>query len=430
MMKKVWKRVPFLLVAVMLIQGCSSIGFGSKDSSKITLKVLTSTSQFNAYVPLLKEKFPNLSFEVVDVNGKLREENTPAGERERRAIEIIEAEKPDLYYSFSPDYYTSESRLVDLAPLLERDHVQLNEIQQQVVTSSIDSEGVLNRLSPTIDRYVLYMNRKLLQENQIAEPTVPISWEQFRETAGALKEKSPNASGYEMSDSWWSYFNIFVGEQMMGLRWIEDGQLTLDRAEWRALSEQLVEDYKQQISKNDGYNPNFNERLRTGMFVERASYLHNMLPSNVTPEDWSIVDLPKGLGYTGPTPYLLTASLSLDKSSKHIDEAWELIVFLMSEEGASLISSNTLASGFVTYPQFVNIGDFPTDVIYQSEGRTAPKATEYLTHTAYLHFDQVMQKQLGAAAAGSISFDQAWGEVENTIHDLNADPANFIIRSN
>ncbi|MFF2886893.1 ABC transporter substrate-binding protein [Paenibacillus sp. NPDC057967] len=429
-MKKVWKCVPLLLLAALLMQGCSSIGIGSKDKSKITLKVLASSSQFNAYVPLLKEKFPHLSFEVVDVNGKLREENTPATERESRAVQIIEEEQPDLYYSFSPDYYTEESRLVDLSPLLERDHVQLNEIQQQVVASTIDSERVLTRLSPSIDRYVLYINRKLFQQHHIAEPTAPVSWELFRETALALKEKNQSLSGYEMSGSWWSYYPILVGETMMGLRWIENSQLTLDRPEWRAITEQLIEDYSNQVSKNDGYNPDFKERSRTGMFVERASYVHNMLSSNATAEGWSMIELPKGLGYTGPAPYLLTAALSLDKSSKHIDEAWEVIVYLMSEEGASLISSNSLSSGFVTYPQFVNIGDFPTDVIYQSEGRAAPKSVETLKHAAYLQFDSILQKQLGAAASGSITFDQAWAEVENIVSELNADPANFITRSN
>lgn len=429
-MKKVWKFVPLLLLAALLLQGCSGIGFGSKDKSKVTLKVLTSSTQFNAYVPLLQEKFPHLSFEVVDVNGKLREENTPAGEREARAMEIIEAEEPDLYYNFSPNYYTGDSRLVDLSPLLERDHVQLNDTQQQIVTATIDSEGVLNQLSPSVDRYVLFVNRKLLKEYNIAEPAAPVSWDLFRETAAALRDKNQSLSGYEMSVSWWSYYNIFVGETMMGLRRIENGQLTLDRPEWRALTEQLVNDYQAQIAKNDGYILDFKERLRTGMFIERASYIHNMLSSNATTEGWSMLEAPKGLGYAGPTPYLLSAALSLDKSSKHIDEAWEVIVYLMSEEGASLISSNSLASGFVTYPQFVNIGDFPTDAIYQSEGRGAPKSVETLKYAASLQLDSAIQEQLSAAANGSVPFDQAWSEVENIVREMNADPANFITRSN
>ncbi|WP_182914145.1 ABC transporter substrate-binding protein [Paenibacillus sp. 1011MAR3C5] len=429
-MKKVWKWVPLLLLAALLMQGCSSLGIGSKDKSKVTLKVLTSSTQFNAYVPLLKEKFPHLSFEVVDVNGKLRQENTPATERESRAVEIIEAEQPDLYYNFSPNYYTEESRLVDLAPLIERDHVQLNEVQQQVVASTVDSEGVLTSISPSIDRYVLFVNRKLLQEHSIAEPSSPMSWEVFRETALALKEKNQSLSGYEMSDSWWSYYSIFVGETMMGFRSIENGQLTLDRPEWRALTEQLVEDYQNQIAKNDGYNPDFSERQRTGMFVEKASYVHNMLSSNATTDSWSIMELPNGFGYTGSTSYLLPAAFSLDKSSKHIEEAWKLIIYLMSEEGASLISSNSLSSGFVTYPQYVNIGDFSTDVIYQSQGRAAPISTESLKNAPYLQFNNVMQKQLSDAASGSITFEQAWTEVENIVRELNADPANFITRSN
>lgn len=428
-MKKIWKCVPLLLLAAMLMQGCSSIGFGSKDKSKVTLKVLTSSNQFNAYVPLLQEKFPHLSFEVVDVNGKLREENTPAGEREARALEIIEAEKPDLYYNFSPNYYTDESRLVDLSPMLVRDQVQLNDVQQHIVTATIDSEGVLNRLSPTVDRFVMFVNRKLLQENNVAEPVAPVSWESFRETALALKEKKPSLFGYEMSDSWWSYYPIFVGETMMGLRWIENGQLTLDRPEWRALTEQLVEDYKVLVAKNEGHNPDFAERQHTGMFIGRASYVHTMLSSNATAEDWPMLEAPKGLGYTGPTPYSLTAALSLDKSSKHIDEAWELIVYLMSEEGASLISSNSLASGFVTYPQFVNIGDFPIDVIYQSEGRAAPSSVETLKHASYLQFYSAMDEQLSGAANGLFPFDQAWSRFETIVRELNADPANFITRS-
>lgn len=426
-MNRFLKWIPLVLLAALLMQGCSSLGIG-KGKSKVTLTVVASFNQFNAYVPLLTERFPELSFNVIDVDKRLKEENTPVHERQRRVAEIIETEKPDLYYFFSPDHYTGESRLVDLASLLERDHVELNDIQQQVVASSYDSEGRLTSLSPTIERDVLYINRKLFQEYAIAEPALPMSWEQFRETAAVFKEKNPNISGYWMSNSWWSNYSIFVGENMMGLRWIEDGQLTLDRPKWKEISQQLVEDYRNQVSENDGHVLNYSERLRTGMFVERASYVHTLISNNANTDSWTIAELPKGMGNTRPTPYVLTAPLSLDKSSEHLDKAWELILYLMSEEGAELISSNTLASGFVTYPQYVNIGDYPTDVIYQSEGTAVPRSTDSLTNEAYSLFDSVLQKQFNSIISGTVSFDQAWGEIENMIREINADPTNFLTR--
>jgi len=413
-----------LLMLAILLQGCSAIGIGKEEKKEITMKVLASSSDFANYIPLLYEKFPHITFEVIDVYRQMIREEIETEKWDERLVEIIKEEKPDFHMSMSPEYYIEDYPLLDMAPLLTRDRVELSEILKRFTESQISSAGTLKVISPTFDRDLLFVNRKLYREMGVAEPASPMTWDEFRQSALALKAKDSSVSGYKLNRPWFYAYN-WIGENLLGLESIENNQLMLNSADWRELFEQLFEDSFKDTIKLQQTNLDNPVLTKTGMFIGRASYLKNIVKNNETPDDWAMINLPRNPSVTWSSSVYSSTPLSIYNESPYSEEAWEIVKFLTSKEAAERLAADDLADGFVTYPEHLDIGDFPLDPLLE-EGTPKPLSSAQLIQPAEQAVFDAFRNQFEAVSSGIIPFDQAWEVVDQKINEINDNPDNFV----
>ncbi|RJE86847.1 extracellular solute-binding protein [Paenibacillus sp. 1011MAR3C5] len=413
-----------LLLLALLMQGCSAIGIGKDKKEEITLKVLASSQEFPLYMPLLNEKFPHISFQVIDVYRQMVKEGIELERWDERLVEIIEEEKPDFHMEMPPDHFIEDYPMLDMAPLLTRDRVELNDIQKQFTESQLNAKGKLTLLSPTFDRELLFVNRKLYRELGVTEPGSPMTWDQFRQSALAIQAKDSSATGYKINRDWY-YSYTWVGENILGLQRIENNQLMINNLEWRQLFEQLYEDTFKNMIKSQQMIVNNPNLTHTGLYIGRASHLKTILKNNETSDDWALIELPRDPSSTWSSSVYTSTKLSIYAESPYSDEAWDIVKYLMSKEAAERIASDNLAEGFVTYPDYLDIGDFSLEPLLATGSSGSISAIE-LVQPAEQALSDVFRTQFEAVSTGILSFDQAWEAVDKVVQDINSKPDNFV----
>lgn len=423
MRKRTAWLIAVVLIASLLLQGCSSLGIGKKETQEITLKVMTQTDIFTRMIPMLEEKFPHISYEIIDPMKKMNEKKIPVDEWNREIGKLIEEEAVDLYYNYSPRTYIEDFPLVDMAPLLTRDRIQLNDIQQILADSAKDKEGRIIELSNAFNRNVLFINRKVFRELGVPEPQSPLTWEQFRESALALQAADPNIHGYILNEPWMEPF-YWVAENIKGWNKIENGQLLITGLEWRELFEQLYEDMMKESFNNLGASPK-RDPQQSGMYLTPASFIHQLNYEQQTSEDWNIVGLPRDPLHTAMTPFTATGKYSIHSESAYAEDAWAVISYLMGEEAAVRLAKEGLVYGFVTYPNLIPIGDYPVEPITAVNGEAWSPAIEFLTEEAHRDLANSFNGNFEAAAKGLVTFDAAWANVEKKVQEMNANPNSF-----
>lgn len=428
-----------LMLLVFFAQGCSGIGIGKKKTPNITVKVIAEPlERFTSFEPLLREQFPNITFEVRDPHKEVSSDANQSPEDYLEAIAaIVEETDADLFLNFSPDFYIKDYPLLDLAPLLHVYGIELNAYQKMMADRATRADGTLTVLSPTFNRSVLFMKTKLLRELNVDEPDSPMTWEAFRQTAASVKEQYPEIQSYiNLSSLMWNL--EWYGRIIMGRNMIEDNQLTLEQPEWRQLFEQLYEDgMKDAIRNSKTYNPrNFDN---TGLYITGAHYIRSLMNGGFSSEDWSIVPLPREPMNQYGTHISATNPFAIHAESEYTDDLMEVIAYLMSKEAASRIDAEVIGStaaknledrnspfGFVTYPDEVSYHPFSTQAIFETGRAVLPLPTVTLADEAHGQLFHVFEDQFKAAAGGAISFDQAWEHVVRTVQEINSDSSNFV----
>ncbi|MFF2886892.1 ABC transporter substrate-binding protein [Paenibacillus sp. NPDC057967] len=412
-----------VLIAALLLQGCSAIGIGKEEKQNITLKVMGQTDLFTRMMPLLEEKFPHISYEIIDPMITLKADKIPVDGWNNRIAKMIEEEDVDLYFNYPPANYLADFPLVDMAPLLTRDNIQLNDIQQLLADTAGGKDGRIIELSNAFNRNVLFINRNVFHELGVPEPQSPMTWEQFRESALALQEKDATVHGYVLNETWMQPF-YWVADHIMGWKQIENGQLLIAGPKWRQLFEQLYEDMMKESFKSLGASPKRDPQL-SGMYLTSAAFVHQLLYEQKTTDDWTIVELPRDPSHTQMTPFTATSRYSIHGESTHTEDAWAVVSYLMGEEAAARLVEERLVYGFVTYPNLMSIGDYPIEPITAINGEPWSPAAESLTEDAHRILTDSFNGNFEAAAKGMLTFDTAWASVEKKVQELNADPNSF-----
>ncbi|REK76148.1 extracellular solute-binding protein [Paenibacillus paeoniae] len=439
MKKRSTAWITCLLLLSFLAQGCTLPGIGKEKQPEITVKVIAEpVERFHLFEPLLREKFPHITFEVRDPLSEVWANKNIAPEDYMEAIlAIIEQADADLFLNFQADYYIENYPLLDLAPLLNMYGIQLNVHQQVLADQATRRDGTLTTLSPTFNKQVLFINNKLLSELNVAIPESPMSWETFRQTAVSIQEQSPNIQSYTTNFSQFSALEWF-GRTIMGWNLVEDNQLTLDRQEWRELFEQIYGDgLKEKFLNSKIYNPRTFDN--TGLYITGGHYIRALMNAGQSPEDWSIVELPRDPMNNYRMPIYATNPFAIHAESEYIDELMGMIAYLMSEEGAERIEADVISVeaakrwediqspfGFVTYRDELTFNQFGAEAIFELDGVTPAASNVKLANEAYFQLIDVFDVQFKAVASGSLSFDQGWELVQQTVQKINSEPSNFV----
>ncbi|MFD0588180.1 ABC transporter substrate-binding protein [Paenibacillus sp. GCM10027627] len=435
-MGKAWKTFFVLILLAGLMAGCTD-GLFKKENKTVTLKVFaTTTQEFSKYKALIEEQFPDVTLEVFPYYSALQSASLqidPYSTREtpdvRETIsKLVEQENPDLYFNFDPTLYSEQFKLVNLAEPIRSNQLELNAIQSQMLNWEVDFDKEITQISPTFDKKVLYINKSIFDRLDVPVPTTPMTWEQFRQTAALIKEKDNKVTGYLFDEAVGLSQLVTEAARYNGLPLTDnEGKLAIDSPLWKEVASDVMEDLRSGVTSYADDRRFLVHWSTSAMFIADLTEAKDMVKKQVSTEFLQLADLPAQGDQPQPSPYRLTRPFSIDLDSKHIEQAWNIIQFLISEEGAKRMDEKSIKDDFVAYPQYAGLGDFPVDILSSkpfSYLSSHPK-TKMHKNSVY-EASSLISKQLDAFYNGGQIYDHVWDNLMGQIQNFNSDSSKFV----
>ncbi|RJE87614.1 carbohydrate ABC transporter substrate-binding protein [Paenibacillus sp. 1011MAR3C5] len=299
-------------------------------------------------------------------------------------------------------------------------------------------------ISPTFDRIVLLINKKLLEESQIQLDDWNLTWEELRELTQQLKTADSTLTGYEIEGTTnWNKLLTEIAELNGISTRGEKGRISWS-PELKTIAKEMVDDVSNGILRQgDSSARNWSQ---LAFFIGKASNIHTLLADPATASSWVLASIPHSLQPSFYNPYIRTTNIALSENSDKKEQAWELIEYLLSEKAVPDLTNISPTKsfywqefvGFPTHLSKVELGNISLDVlmpdasaIMPDVSATMPEAPanrggEILDPMKASLFAQEVDKQFTSVRNRSIPFEQAWDAIQSLIEDINADPANFI----
>ncbi|XEC92903.1 ABC transporter substrate-binding protein [Paenibacillus tarimensis] len=275
----------------------------------------------------IEAKFPHITVEKVDVEPSTLAELVARGE-----------EVPDIIWYGGPADLHHAQKLglaLDLNPLIERHGFDLSIFKPELVESMRGFSGgdELHALARQAAPYALHYNKNIFDLFGVDYPTDGMTWEDAIELA---KKVSGEKDGVK-------YYGLHPAIHSRIL--YESTILDPETHEPRLTSDPFFKEYLetfQAMYSVPGNLPPVNEEsgnMENGHAMFRGGQLA-MLPlwpevawaaSNETFET-DLVTLPTFASYPGQQPESMSHSLGLTTTSKHQDEAFKVLTFMISEE--------------------------------------------------------------------------------------------------
>lgn len=416
-----------LLILIALMTGCAN---KDKPPEPVTIKIVVDNKlTFTNYETIIRSKFPHVTLEVVDgyqaytfqkdddlsTSEKMQEASQRA---EKRVHELIMKENPDMFYQIKPDALPPSFGALDLEPFITRDKYPLSKVQQNLVEQDRVRLGGIKGLSPTFDRDVLFINRKLFQALNIPEPDDNMNWEQFRHTAARFSNQQVNHEtvfGYTLKTSAWDTLLSLSGN-MNGMQFYDaNGKLLLDQPAWIERSKELVEDYKDGIMMARGRDYkafNIEEMKKVAMFVGKYRDLAMLMGRNEGAEDWRVTAMPSDSRNPLPTPYESKGLYSINRASKHIEQAWEIVKYLNSTEAAPLIAPTLTSMQLMTHVESTPANGFNLDAFM--DGAATPPTEQrkpIYSISSQINFMQVIDEEFNKVIQDDKTLEEAISEI-------------------
>ncbi|MFD3259700.1 ABC transporter substrate-binding protein [Paenibacillus lentus] len=405
-----------IVIIAGLLVGCSKEH--SKPPEPIVMKIMVDNKTFFSYESIIRSKFPHITLEVIDAMPaqiiQPEDENIFEGV-EQRLRDLIQTEEPDMFFRFRPEGIAENVELVDLEPLIKRDNYELNEIQQYLAESTKQSNDSIIGMSPTFERGVLFVNRKLFRQLGISEPEAELSWSEFRQLAerfSSLEANDKPVYGYYLGSNHWRIMLEIAGNIHSMQLFNGEGQLVLDQPAWRDLAEGLIADYKNGTLLMDEQVFEIDDMKQTAMFIGGSSELATLLLSNESADDWTMMSVPIDPRNPQGSSIEPNGLFSINRSSGHVEEAWEVIKYLNSVEAAPHIAASLYYPHLMTHLSYTPSGAFNVEAFTANIGtpnneyKAPPIGTAKQNQLAL-----TIIEELTAAAEDQKTFEEAWEEL-------------------
>lgn len=435
-MRKSVKLLLLLILCSVIATACSIGQREQKERSPVTLKVVTHSERaFSLYKSYLEEKFPHVTLEVIGILELAQAEqidivsDLPDHKEKLRELNrtIIEEENPDIYFGYAPELYSEQVELVDLNERIQFNQVELNPIQRSLHGLDQSPGKKLTYITPTYSRDLLYMNRNKFQSNNITEPITRLTWEQFRQLAESFAKSEPLSSVGYVLPSGNLTSNLLSLARMNGIDLQDEtGRVIVHHAVWRQLAEQMTDDLNNGVATLKDTSTSAHQWSETAMYMGSPADIYHLVQGGEKPEDWFIMDMPYSLAAPGHS-YSVSDIFSIDSKSRHIEEAWELLAYLLTEEAAIDIAGRNLSSGIVTYTEHIISGGLSLDVLnnIQEQSTAAPPSSVSLSEIGYKALYEMLNKQLSSVMNDDTELSDAWDQLEEMITAMNAASENF-----
>lgn len=337
------KFLGIVMGAVMVLSiGAMAVGCGDRGSqngdeqNKLVVSILNQTSErdmYNAVAEAFEKANEGVTVELLplsnyetDVRQKLR-----SGER----IDVLHV--PDNYVT----PFANDGVLENLEPFIESTGFDRSLYFDSMINMgklNFNSESDQFMIPRDYSKFVVYFNKDIFDQYNVAYPKTGWSWSDFLETCRLLKQKMPN--GYVCVDASMSYAILNYG--MLASCGVE--QFIDENYDLIADTSKMEEGLD--MIKSDVLDPGYAvkpEVYKDGDFVRMVAAMSiGVRPAFATYKNaelnFDVVEFPA----IGNTPKVATGSsgFGIYTDSEVKDLAWEFISFVVSEEGQKIMSKN------------------------------------------------------------------------------------------
>ena len=268
--------------------------------------------------------------------------------------------------------------------------------------------------------YHLFVNTTLLKDAGINE--MPKTWTDFINVCTTLQQKNPEAYGWDFPFS--SMYASAGQDQFMTWVWATGGKMLDVDGKPNFVNNDAMKKtltFFKKAYESGIMSPGVFSKQSQDMFEEfasgRSAFMINGLSAVASLHErnadlaFDVVDIPVADDYTGKEGMMYAAwGIGLSASSKHPDEAWKLISYLMSPdvsgqiaEIANSLPGNKTATASSQDPAFLNGYKLfqQSDLINEFIGM--PSATE---------LNRILMEQVQMALDGGQSVDDTLANIE------------------
>lgn len=312
-------------------------------------------------------------FESMDENGRWIQPDQLA-----KTKEIMEGTNPVDVMIFDINLLgplVNENLLKQLDPLLQEDKIDVNAFVPSVI-DTIREEGNNNiyALTPTFMPSALYYNKKLFAEAGVTPPQDDMSWTEVFNIARQMTKGTGKDAIYGFSfsqwggsgEQWWDVQN-YAAPLNLKMYDATAEKMTINTPQWKNLWETIYKLYEDHIVPHqqdmqafyeqpaDGkyrYNPYQGQLFLNGhvaMTVGNYGMINDIIQMNENADklevdklDWDVVTVPYHESVPGVGAVTSFSSLAgINANAKNVDDAWEFVKFMNSEEAAKFKSRST-----------------------------------------------------------------------------------------
>ncbi|MDF2652853.1 MAG: hypothetical protein K0Q73_8658 [Paenibacillus sp.] len=424
-MKVIW-------IVLVLFAGISAVGCERDEKpAENRVKIMyggTERQFFTQYGNYFVAKFPEMDVEIISTEGM-----PPWPEEGKEYEKRMNAEKPDIVMLSSSTYteLSAKGVLLDLAPLIQRDRFDVDNIAPAVITtlSSTGNGGKLYGLGTHFTSSVLLYNKDLFKLYGVAEPEGSLSWEQLyaimRHFSVTTVSREP-VYGYHrpFMINPFSYVQEVANSGGLTLVNTSTREITIRTEGWRKAF-QLVADgilggslgggyrvSKGNVEQADTKNADLFGQGKAAMTIGNFQSVSNLL---ATPPafDWGIAGAPASQPAEGMSQSMdVYPIFGIYAKADHVESAWRVVQYLNSDEVARINSGLKTGVLPVRFQYAPDLGGREVELFYRVASNSLSNArilTDYLTLPAAFRgvMGSIINEEFDKVLTGKATVDEA-----------------------
>jgi multiple sugar transport system substrate-binding protein len=337
-------RISFASLLFLALTGCAGVGQSeqqadsaantppSKSGGSRDPVTLTFFSQGNSAVlaekigELVSKKFPHIKLNTIVGGGSVNIENT-----------VASGQLPDLIsYSLGGIEGLKKAQMLsDLTPLIKKHGFDLTRLAAGVdvaVRHYSNNDGQFILMPFELNNNALFYNKTIFDKFGVSYPKDGMTWESLYDLA---KQVTRMDGGVQYKGFRYEEQNMVFKNQLGG-SFVDPGthKAVVNNDLWKRWLNVMTAFYAipgneldTKISEKDEFIKKQTLAMRTG-----PNFMSELPAAVGNGFDWDVVSLPEFEGLQGKGSQLNAPYYGIPPTSKHKDEAFEVIAYLMSDE--------------------------------------------------------------------------------------------------
>ncbi len=330
---------------------------------------------------------------------------------------------PDVMWQSSrASYYVEGGALQPLDEYIERDGVSLDGYRPEI-TGLYNFDGQQYGIPKDFDAWTMIYNANVFDELGVEAPTADWTWDDMVRIAGEIKDKQTGSNAVPLyyNYSWNNGVASLV--HSLGGEIISDGMSTMATDEGvRAL--EMIKGLQDQelilpVADSADFNPVNALISGTLAMAEIPSWNLSLLSKADVPEGtFHVLHLPAVEGAWATDTNGL--SYVMNVNSQHKDEAWELIKFMTSDEGAVLHAEGGAGLPANTAPEALAAFVGANESLVGLEDALSNQQSYLRTTTAFPAVipsqPQINSSVMGGFYSGAVSAEDTAQQIDNILN--------------